>query len=96
MKTLLAALFGKYRDLVLAIGLFLLIDAGVSAINIYTSRQIEADTRLINTAGLLRTYSQQLTKGLLSLDADLRNGQLSQSSLAEISEDRKSVVRERV
>ena len=88
MKTLLAALFGKYRDLVLAIGLFLLIDAGVSAINIYTSRQIEADTRLINTAGLLRTYSQQLTKGLLSLDADLRNDQLSQSSLAEISEAR--------
>ena len=88
MKTLLAALFGKYRDLVLAIGLFLLIDAGVSAINIYTSRQIEADTRLINTAGLLRTYSQQLTKGLLSLDNDIRNDSLSQSSLAEISQAR--------
>ena len=88
MKTLLAPLFGKYRDLVLAIGLFLVIDAGVSAINIYTSRQIETDTRLINTAGLLRTYSQQLTKGLLTLDMDLRNEALTQSSLAEISEAR--------
>ena len=88
MKTLLASLFGKYRDLVLAIGIFLLIDAGVSAINIYTSRQIEADARLINNAGLLRTYSQQLTKGLLTLDMDLRNGALTQSSLAEISEAR--------
>ncbi len=88
MKTLLASLFGKYRDLVLAIGIFLLIDAGVSAINIYTSRQIEADARLINNAGLLRTYSQQLTKGLLTLDMDLRNGSLTQSSLAEISEAR--------
>lgn len=88
MKTLLASLFGKYRDLVLAISLFLLIDAGVSAINIYTSRQIETDARLINTAGLLRTYSQQLTKGLLTLDMDLRQATLTQSSLAEISQAR--------
>ncbi len=88
MKTLLASLFGKYCDLVLAISLFLLIDAGVSAINIYTSRQIETDARLINTAGLLRTYSQQLTKGLLTLDMDLRQATLTQSSLAEISQAR--------
>lgn len=88
MKTLLASLFGKYRDLVLAIGIFLLIDAGVSAINIYTSRQIEADASRINAAGLLRTYAQQLTKGLLTLEMDLRNGQRTQSSLAEISEAR--------
>lgn len=88
MKTLFAPLFGKYRDLVLAIGIFLLIDAGVSAINIYTSRQIEADTLQIATAGLLRTHAQQLTKGLLTLDLDLRTGALTQSSLAEISEAR--------
>lgn len=86
MKTLLAPLFGKYRDLVMAIGIFLLIDASVSAINIYTSHQIEADASRISTAGLLRTYSQQLTKALLTLDMDLRNGNLTQSSLAEISE----------
>jgi HPt (histidine-containing phosphotransfer) domain-containing protein len=88
MKTLLASLFGKYRDLVLAIGIFLVIDAGVSAINITTSRLIEIDAERINTAGLLRTYSQQLTKALLTLDMDLRNGNLTQSSLAEISEAR--------
>lgn len=88
MKTLLASLFGKYRDLILAIAVFLVIDAGVSVINIYTSRQIEADASLINHAGLLRTYSQQLTKGLLTLDHDLRQGALTQSSLAEISEAR--------
>jgi HPt (histidine-containing phosphotransfer) domain-containing protein len=88
MKTLLASLFGKYRDLVLAIGIFLLIDAGVSAINVYTSHLIEADAERINSAGLLRTYSQQLTKALLTLDMDLRQGNLTQSSLAEISEAR--------
>ncbi|RIX43038.1 MAG: hypothetical protein D3M94_17460 [Rhodocyclales bacterium GT-UBC] len=88
MKNLLAPLFGKYRDLVLAIGFFLLIDAGVSALNIATSRLIEIDAERINTAGLLRTYSQQLTKALLTLDMDLRHGNLTQSSLAEISEAR--------
>lgn len=88
MKTLLASLFGKYRDLVLAIGVFLVIDAGVSAINIYTSRLIEADAGRINAAGLLRAYSQQLTKALLMLDLDLRNGNRTQTSLAEISEAR--------
>ena len=88
MKTLFTSLFGKYLDLVLVIGIFLLIDAGVAAINFHTSRQIEADARLINTAGLLRTYAQQLTKGLLTLDMDMRNGALTQSSLAEISEAR--------
>lgn len=88
MKTQFASLFGKYRDLVLVIGIFLLIDAGVAAINFHTSRQIEADARLINTAGLLRTYAQQLTKGLLTLDMDLRNDAITQSSLAEISEAR--------
>lgn len=88
MKTLLASLFGKYRDLVLAIGFFLLIDAGVSAINIHASQLIEADAGRINAAGLLRTYAQQLTKALLTLDLDLRNGTRTQSSLAEISEAR--------
>lgn len=88
MTTPLASLLGKYRDLVLAIGVFLLIDAGVSAINSYTSHQIEADAGRINDAGQLRTYSQQLTKALLTLDMDLRLGHLTQSSLAEISEAR--------
>lgn len=86
MKALFSPLTGKYRALVLAIGVFLLIDSGVWVLNIYAARQIESDARLINTAGLLRTYSQQLTKGLLTLELDLRNGNLTQSSLAEISE----------
>mgnify|MGYP001405727390 FL=1 len=82
------SLFGKYRDLVLLIAVFVLIDAGVSVINIYTSHQIEADASRINAAGQLRASAQQLTKALLTLDMEIRSSAPIQSSLAEISEAR--------
>ena len=88
MKPLLRSSFGKYRDLVLLIALFLLIDAGVSVINIYTSHQIEADASRINAAGQMRASAQQLTKALLTLDMEIRSGAPTQSSQAEISEAR--------
>ena len=80
--------FGKYRDLVLLIALFVLIDSGVSIINIYISRQIESDTTRINAVGQMRASAQQLTKALLTLDMELRNDQPTQTSQAEISEAR--------
>ena len=70
MKPLLRSSLGKYRDLVLLIAIFLLIDGGVSVINIYTSHQIEADASRINAAGQMRASAQQLTKALLTLAAD--------------------------
>jgi HPt (histidine-containing phosphotransfer) domain-containing protein/ATP-dependent Clp protease adapter protein ClpS len=88
MKNSLSTLLGKYRGLVLAIGLFLAIDAGVALVNIQASRQIEADTHQVNAAGLLRTHAQQLTKGLLTLERDRAAGNLMQSSLAEIAQAR--------
>lgn len=88
MKPLLRSSFGKYRDLVLLIALFLLIDAGVSVINIYTSHQIEADASRINAAGQMRASAQQLTKGLLTLNMEIRSGAPTQSSQAEISQAR--------
>ena len=88
MKPLSRSSFGKYRDLVLLIALFLLIDAGVSVINIYTSHQIEADASRINAAGQMRASAQQLTKALLTLDMEIRSGAPTQSSQAEISEAR--------
>jgi signal transduction histidine kinase len=81
-------LLGKYRDLILFIGVFLLIDAAVSAINIYTSHQIEADAGRINMAARLSAYSQQLTKALLTLDMELRSNAPVQTSLAQVSEAR--------
>ena len=74
MKPLLRSSLGKYRDLVLLIAIFLLIDGGVSVINIYTSHQIEADASRINAAGQMRASAQQLTKALLTLDMEIRSG----------------------
>ena len=88
MKPLLRSSLGKYRDLVLLIAIFLLIDGGVSVINIYTSHQIEADASRINAAGQMRASAQQLTKALLTLDMEIRSGAPTQSSQAEISEAR--------
>lgn len=88
MKSLPSFSFGKYRDLVILIALFVLIDAGVSVINIYTSHQIEADASRINAAGQMRASAQQLTKALLTLDTEIRSGAPTQSSQAEISEAR--------
>lgn len=82
------ALLGKYRDLVLAIALFLVIDIGVLGFNYLTSGLIETDTSRINTAGELRMYSQQLAKSVLSLRYEIDSGQPVQTSLAQLSEAR--------
>lgn len=77
---------GKYRDLVLAIALFLFLDLGVLGFNFYTSRLIEDDAGRINLAGELRMYSQQLAKSVLTMQYELNNGQPTQTSQAQISE----------
>lgn len=86
------SLLGKYRDLVLAITLFLILDIGVLGFNFFTSRLIETDTARINTAGELRMYSQQLAKAILSLSHEIANEQPTQTSLAQISEAHTSFV----
>lgn len=88
MKSLLRISLGKYKDLVLLIAVFVLIDASVSAINIYTTHQIEADATRINAAGQMRASAQQLAKGLLTLDMEFRTGLPTQTSKAQISEAR--------
>ena len=77
---------GKYRDLIVAIALFLVLDLGVLVFNFYASVQIESDTAKINASGELRMYTQQLTKSLLTLAQELRDGMPIQTSQAQISE----------
>ncbi len=81
-----SGLLGKYRDLVLAIALFLVLDLGVLIFNFYASGRIEADTSKINASGELRMYSQQLAKALLTLAQEMRDGMPIQTSQAQISE----------
>lgn len=84
MKYPSASWLGKYRDLFLAIALFLVLDLGVLFFNLYTSVQIGADAARINAAGELRVYSQQLTKALLTLSHEIREEQAWQTSLAQV------------
>ncbi len=77
---------GKYRDLVIAIALFLVLDLGVLLFNFHSTRQIEADTRLINAGGEMRMYTQQLTKALLTLQQETAAELPNQTSLAQITE----------
>jgi len=79
-------LFGKYTGLLLAIVLFLVIDIGVLAFNVVASHEIEQDASEINIAGELRMVSQQLAKSTLTLEDEVRNGQQTQTSLAQILE----------
>ncbi len=77
---------GKYRDLMIAIALFLVLDLGVLIFNVRISRQFESDTVQINAGGEMRMYSQQLTKALLTLQSETVAGLPNQTSMAQISE----------
>lgn len=83
-------LFDKYRELSVAIALFLVLDLGVLVSNYYTSGRLQADAAKIALAGDLRGYSQQLTKAILTLDQQTREDMPVWTSLAEIRESRLS------
>lgn len=79
---------GKYRSLLVAITLFVLLDLGVYVSNFLISDRIDADAARINNAGRLRGYSQQLTKALLTLEREVAEDLPPQTSLAQLSEAR--------
>lgn len=56
---------GKYRDIVIAAGLFVVFDLFVLVLNFYTSFEIAEDATAINLAGRQRMLSQRMTKNLL-------------------------------
>ena len=68
------SLLGKYREIIVAVGLFLLFDLTVLGLNIYTSLQVASDAVSINLAGRQRMLSQRMTKSVLELDANARAG----------------------
>lgn len=86
MKIRLFASLGKYRDLLFAIALFLVLDLGVLVFNFQSSRLIEADTRRIDLAGDMRVYSQQLAKAVVTLRQESLVGESTQTSVAQMSE----------
>lgn len=66
--------FGKYREIIVAVGFFLLFDLGVLVLNFYTSFQIAQDAVGINLSGRQRMLSQRTAKAMLSVEsARIRN-----------------------
>lgn len=55
----------KYREIILAVALFLVLDLSVLLLNFYISYQISEDALAINLAGRQRMLSQRITKSLL-------------------------------
>lgn len=66
--------FGKYRDIIIAVALFLLFDLGVLVLNFYTSFQIAEDALGVNLSGRQRMLSQRTAKSLLAVDAARSKG----------------------
>ncbi len=78
------ASLGKYRELIIAVGFFLLFDLGVLVLNFYTSFQIAEDAVGINLAGRQRMLSQRTAKALLSVEAARIKGVPATDELEEL------------
>ncbi len=77
--------FGKYREIIIAVALFLLFDLGVLVLNFYTSFKIDQDTVAINLSGRQRYVSQRIARTLLELDAmRAANAPYKPETLAEL------------
>ncbi|MBX3653428.1 MAG: type IV pili methyl-accepting chemotaxis transducer N-terminal domain-containing protein [Ramlibacter sp.] len=77
--------FGKYREIIIAVGFFLLFDLGVLILNFYTSFQIAQDAVGINLAGRQRMLSQRTAKALLAVDTARAKGEAAGPDLAELA-----------
>lgn len=76
--------FGKYREIIIAVALFLIFDLGVLMLNFYTSFQIAEDALGINLAGRQRMLSQRTAKALLSVEAAKTKGAPADKELEEL------------
>jgi len=77
---------GKYRDLLFAILLFIVLDVGILLFNFFASTQLERDASRINSAGELRMLTQQITKSLLTLQVEKKSEMPIQTSMAQLGQ----------
>jgi signal transduction histidine kinase len=75
---------GKYREIIIAVALFLLFDLGVLVLNFYTSFQIAEDALGVNLSGRQRMLSQRTAKALLSVETASAKGESAEKDLEEL------------
>lgn len=61
---------GKYREIILAVGFFLIFDLAVLTLNFYISFQLSDSATNLNLSGRQRMLSQRMTKSLLIKQSD--------------------------
>jgi two-component system, chemotaxis family, sensor kinase CheA len=84
MKAHASTYFGKYREIIWAVALFLVLDLSVLILNFYISYQISEDALSINLAGRQRMLSQRITKSLLIAQANINQDMPVDGALAEL------------
>lgn len=84
MKLHNSGYWGKYREIILAVALFLVLDLSVLILNFYISFQISEDALAINLAGRQRMLSQRITKSLLLAQANINQDLPIDDALAEL------------
>jgi len=80
----LQAFAGKYREVILSILLFILLDLGVLILNYYISFQIQGDAVAVNLSGRQRMLSQRTTKVLYQLKYAGNAGKNDPGLIAEL------------
>lgn len=75
---------GKYREVILSILLFIVLDLGVLVLNYIISFQIQGDAMAVNLSGRQRMLSQRTTKTLYQLQSALANGTDQAPVLSEL------------
>lgn len=75
---------GKYRGIMIAVVIFLLVDTVVLMANFYISYQIAEDAVSINLAGRQRMLSQRMAKSIYMLDVIKQDALFLERSLQEL------------
>ncbi len=75
---------GRYRRILTAIGLFIVLDLIVLAATLFLSHQIVEDVATLNLAGRQRTLSQRIAKTIYAAEAEQSTAQTGTGTLAEL------------
>jgi HPt (histidine-containing phosphotransfer) domain-containing protein len=81
-----SSFFGKYRALLLAIGIFFVVTVSIFSFNYALSVQLAVDGARVKDSGAIRGLTQQHAKAILSLSHEIAAGDPIQTSQAQISE----------